>query len=160
MLKSSQISSVLSEAARNLSQQLNLRNHDGYDELIISFTSADGNLLAASVKSDSVTYGMCQRIAAVAASIALEYIAIEKLGASEFRTLQFTTDSRIVRCCRIFKVESLGSLFLVSSLPFAGELDELGIHALLRAVSDRIEEDLMPSMSPVLANMVHSTPLE
>jgi hypothetical protein len=160
MIKSVHISSVLSETAGRLSKQLNLQNHTRDHGLLLSLTSTDGNLLAASVGSDSPDYRVCQRISAVAASVALEYIAVEKLGGADFRTLTFSTDVRVVRCTRFFRTNRTTCLFLVVTLSTLCELDEISIMGLVRAVSDRIEEDLLPSVTPVLANMMQAPLVE
>jgi hypothetical protein len=159
MFKSSRISEVLAETTDSISKQLNLKEDGANGGFMISLTSSDGNLLASSVRSDSPVYQVCQRVSAVAASMALEYMAIEKLTGSGFRTLTFSTEVRLTKCSRLCKLADNTALFLVVSLPSHG-LDELALLGLTRAVVDRIEEDLLPSISPVLENMVSASKLE
>lgn len=158
MLKSSCISSVLASTAYNISKQLRLKENGSDGNLLISLASSDGNLLASSVSSDSSQYQFCQRVSAVAASMALEYIAIEKLQGSPFRAFTFATDIRLTTCSRFYQFDN-SSVFLVVSLPSHG-LEELALLGLTRAVVDRIQDDLLPSISPVLENMVTASKLE
>lgn len=154
MLKSGRISSVLSEAALSVTKQLHLQDVSQNDGLLLSLSASDGELLAASVPKDSSRFNICQRISAVAASIALEYIAIEKLELSEFRSFTFSTDVRVVKCSRIFKIADSSFVFLIISLPVTCGLEEMAVLGLMRALGDRLELDLLPSISPVLESMV------
>jgi hypothetical protein len=124
---------------------------------MLTIVASDGTLLASSVQVDSSDFELCERTSAVASSIAVEYSAMERLWEGNFRSLVLATSRGFVRCIRISSGQEKGSIFLIASLSAC--MEEASSLGLLRAIDDRIQQDLIPSIVPImeLISSVHPT---
>ena len=158
MLRASNVCSVLASTSESIARAFPLKGND--QSLVLSITASDGSLLACSIRNDSKLFDECQRVSAVAASIGIEYAAMEKLHGGPFRGFTFVSSRQLVRCARLCQLRDGGSVFLVIALSESAGLSEDASLGLLRAIEDRIQQDLVPSLLPVLESMISIPPAE
>jgi hypothetical protein len=161
MLQAGTLSHALASVVKNVqsTDQWNLFSH-AREPLMIMFVTSDGQLLSSSVSSDSEHGDVTQRVSAVAASIAVEYKAMDRLMGEDFKALNLSTEVRNVLCSHFCDLMDSGSVFLVISLPENAGVSEILRLGFLRSLSDRIKTDLFPSLGPIMGNMISAPPTE
>lgn len=126
------------------------------DRLAILIVSSTGELI--STADGSQGPGYCEKIAAVASSLAVEYTAMHSLMANVFTGYSWKTDNSSVVCSPLCQMKDGGSVFLVLALPDSSVHGGDGhVNTFLQRVASRIVEDLSPYLSPLLENMVSGT---
>lgn len=160
MLRAPNISTTLSSLSANVSQSLVGTSSGDEASVMISLASGDGSLLASSVSATSTAFEICQRSAAVAASVSVEYTALERLMPGDFKSFFFSTDRRFVRCSRVSRSKDTGSVLLIVSIPSSLGVDELDSLSICRALHERIDQDVLPSIRPVFDNLLSVPPSE
>jgi hypothetical protein len=158
MLRATNVCSVLASTSETISRAFPFTGNDR--PLVLSITASDGTLLASSIRNDSKHFEDCMCVSAVAASIGIEYAAMEKLHGGPFRGFTFVSARRMVRCARLCQLLDGGSVFLVIALPESAGIGEEASLGLLRSIEDRIHQDLLPSLLPVLETMISIPPSE
>lgn len=157
MLKTGNISLLFSKISQGIEKTC--QENGARDPLAILVTG-EGNLLASSLPNDSNTSTLCQRVAAVAASIAVEYSAMNKIMDEPFSSFTFCTEERIVSCSRFCRLGDTGFVLLVVSVAISSNANKTGLVGLLKSVVARLNDDLVPSMGPILENMISVPPTE
>ena len=160
MLKAGNVSGILYRAAGAVSEALSKENVLIGSKITVSLTTSDGNLLASSCWSDSTDFATVQRVSAVAASIASEYRALEKLMSDGFRSVLISTEKQVILCEPFSQMKEGGLILIVSSITTNSSSDKAACSGVLRSLSSRIKEDFFPSLSPVLENLILVTPIE
>jgi hypothetical protein len=130
------------------------KSHD----LDIILVASTGEVLAASTMH-SGSPSDCERVAAVVASVAVEYTAMEAMMGDKMNGFSWTTERRLIRCVPFCNLRENGSVFLISTLATSGNASiNLEGAAFLKHLSDRVADDLRPCLSPILQNMVATVP--
>lgn len=158
MLKAGKLSEVLTSVAKSVAKSRVVP--ESGDSLLIMLVTSDGQLLSSSVPNNAPNFDSAERIGAVVASIATEYRAIDKIMQNEFKSFVWATGDRLVRCSHFCDLKDKGSVLLVLSLVQTDKLRNAKYHSFLQAVSSRIEDDLLPSLCPIMENMISAPPTE
>ena len=152
MLKSGKLSDVISGVAEGLIKSRAI------GDLLIMFVTNDGQLLASSVANDDPMYDSSQRIAAVVASVATEYRAIDRIMHNEpFKSFIWSTGGRLVRCSHFCNLKDKGSVLLVISILVNKDEPR---HNFLHSIAKRLEDDLLPSLAPIMETMISAPPMD
>lgn len=160
MLKAGQLSHALTSVSSSIQQSGVCTQAIREGKLFIMLVANDGNLISSSVPSNSPRFDSCQRIAAVASSIAVEYRAVERLMSDEFRAFVLRTEGRIVRCSQFSHMKDGGAVLLVESIEVGSGIDEGLLSVLMDNVSLRLHQDLLPCIGPIMENMISAPPNE
>lgn len=160
MLRAPNLSSRLSFISDSISKSLRRDNLCSQESVIVSLASGDGSLIASSTLAGSLSFESGQRVAAVAASISLEYTALERLMGGDFRSFCFSSEKRFVHCSRVSRSKEAGPVLLIVSVPESMKLGELESLSLCRAIQERIQQDVLPSLYPVFDHMLSAPPSE
>lgn len=159
MLKAGHVSASLARAVNEI-QAFSKESDSKEIRITASLTSSDGSLVASSSTRDSALFEVCQRVSAVAASIALEYRALENIMTHGFRSVFISTDKRLIFCDHFAELKEAGSILLVLTVDTDSSSDKMVDIGLLRSLSSRIKEDFLPSISPVLETLILFPPTE
>jgi hypothetical protein len=65
-----------------------------------------------------------------------------------------------VRCSRVSRSKDTGSVLLIVSIPSSLGVDELDSLSICRALHERIDQDVLPSIRPVFDNLLSVPPSE
>ena len=160
MIKAGNLSRILKSATTDILSK-GLITNTTTTPLTILLVTSEGHLVASSTPiNDSAEYEACQRIAAVSASVAVEYRAIERLELPNvFKCFTMSTPDRVIRTSHFAGLMD-GSVLLIVSIGVSGAERQLEAIGLARAIAARLEEDLLPSLAPVLDNMISAPPTE
>lgn len=157
MLKTGNISLLFSKISQGIEKTC---QENGAREPLSMLVTSEGNLLASSLPNDSNTSTLCQRVGAVAASIAVEYSAMNKIMDEPFSSFTFCTDDRIVGCSHFCRLGETGFVILVLSVAISSNANKTGLVGLLKSVIARLKDDLVPSLGPILENTISVPPTE
>ena len=159
MIKAGHVSSILSNSLRNLVnlEDLSQLNRESLMAMIVT---NDGQLLSSSVANSSSRFDSCQKLAAVSASIAEEYRAVDRLMKYDFRSVVFSTENLTIQCTHFCSLKDSGSVLLTVAVPSVSGLCETSRLGLVRSLSKRLCDDLLPSLRPVMENMISAPPTE
>lgn len=150
MLKAGNISGILSHVSNELAGVIGFTPSG----ISVCLTLSDGSLLASSTPASSEEFDSCQRACAVAASVATEYKALERIMASGFRSVLISTDCRLVLCDMLIETRHNGPILLIASIgimeTFADKSLQIGT---LRALVTRLKSDCLPCLTPVLESL-------
>ena len=159
MLKAGKLSEVLGSVCSYVSKSRTIPDRVA-DSLTIMLVTGDGQLLSSSVPNDSANFDSVQRIGAVVASMATEYRAIDKIMQNEFRSFMWSCGGRLIRCSHFCDLKDKGSVLMVISLSQPDDTQKAKFHSFLHAVAARLEEDLLPSLAPIMECMISAPPVE
>ena len=154
MLKAGKLSEVLTSVSNSIGKS---RVVPSAESLLIMLVTGDGQLLSCSVANDTPNYSPTERIAAVVASIATEYRAIDKIMKDEFKCFSWSSGNRLIRCSHFCDLKDKGSVLLILSIEQSASPK---LHSFLRALATRLEDDLLPSLSPIMENMISAPPAD
>lgn len=154
MLKTSSLSCALG-SIQSILRNSTIPDYQGLRDMIVLLVGSNGELISSAQGNRTTEY--CEKIGAVAASLAVEYTAMDSLMSTSFRSYTWSTDRCLVSCSRFCCMRNGGYVLLVLAVPSNGENPSL--NALMESLATRLVADMSPFISPLLENMT-SAPSE